>query len=305
MFSGSLRCLVFVLPFLCLSVHAAAPPAPGSAARELPPHPKSVTDFFRQLLIATPAQQTALLAEKPAAVRSVLEKKLEEYRALPPDECEIRLRALDLRWHLTSLMLLPATNRAPALAAVPEKDRYLVADRLTRWDLLPSDLQKEVLASDTAMALLVGGRLPGSTTPPPIPNNNQHEVAITRWQQIPAARRTAIYGHLRNLVHPSPVRPPAPLMSAGDQQINVLLEKIKVLPPEQRVVCLQNFQKFVALSGQERVRFRRTAVRWQQLSEEEKRLAKRLPPPPPGLDLLGRPPSPAGFSAVTSNAAIR
>ncbi|HTG45686.1 MAG TPA: hypothetical protein VK633_14280, partial [Verrucomicrobiae bacterium] len=117
---------VVVFPLLCPAqgVGLTPPIAPATPQASLmPPHPRSVTDFFRQLLVALPAEQAVMLASKPLSIRVVLQQKLEEYRALPPAECELRLHALDLRGYLTALMRLPATNRTTRLAAIPEKDR--------------------------------------------------------------------------------------------------------------------------------------------------------------------------------------
>src|SRR5438093_994178 len=103
---------------LLLPALAQTPAAPGSntAARMaamMPPVPNLVSPVtaFRKLLAMTPAERAQQLASRSPENREALLKKIREYKSLGPDECELRLQATELRWYLTKLLAIPATNR--------------------------------------------------------------------------------------------------------------------------------------------------------------------------------------------------
>src|SRR5207244_3230905 len=80
--------------------------------------------------------------------------KVNEYRALKPDECQLRLKVTELRWYLVRLMKMPATNRADQLALIPDDTRRLVEERLQQWDNLSPQKQKELLEHEAAIQYL-------------------------------------------------------------------------------------------------------------------------------------------------------
>ena len=108
-------------------------------------------DFFRQLVVMSPAERNNSLTNRSPEARARILAKVREYQALGPDERELRLRATELRWYLTPLLRSPATERATRLAQVPPDLRELAKTRLTQWDLLPPPLQQEFLANDKTL----------------------------------------------------------------------------------------------------------------------------------------------------------
>src|SRR5687768_15744779 len=57
------------------------------------------------------------------------------------DTKALRLRTLELRWHLLPLLSAAPSNRVVRIQAVPERDRPLIEERLRLWDRLPPELQ--------------------------------------------------------------------------------------------------------------------------------------------------------------------
>src|SRR5437867_7242836 len=114
-----------------------------------PPQTKSPVDTFRELLaMNTAAERRDFLTNRSPESRELILAKVREYQSLSPDQRELRLRATELRWYLLPLMRASRTNRAEQLAAIPVEARKLVEDRLQLWDMLPPDLQKELLDNE-------------------------------------------------------------------------------------------------------------------------------------------------------------
>src|SRR5438105_3925359 len=116
-----------------------------SPAPPMPPLPKSRVAYFRELLAMSPAELEIALARTPEPNRKVLQAKLREYTALPPEEREASLRATELRWYLRPLMEKAPTNRTAQVASIPAEYRALVEERLKQWDAMSPETQKEVL----------------------------------------------------------------------------------------------------------------------------------------------------------------
>ena len=95
----------------------------------------------------------SLTNRTPEARKQIL-AKLREYETLKPDERELRLKVTELRWYLYPLMRAPATNRAALLARVPAADRELVENRLSEWDKLSPEAQKELLQNEAVIRCL-------------------------------------------------------------------------------------------------------------------------------------------------------
>src|ERR1700729_4028183 len=70
----------------------------------LPPTPPSPMDYFRNLLAMSAQQRQAMLAKKSPEVRERILAKVNEYSALDPRECELRLQATELRLYLMPLL---------------------------------------------------------------------------------------------------------------------------------------------------------------------------------------------------------
>src|SRR5688572_7006505 len=133
-----------LLPGIGLAAEAQAPmpPAAPKALPAMPPLPtgmKSPISYFRDLLAAKPDEREKLLAAKSADHRKVLENSLRSYEALSPENRELRLRTMEFRYHLTTLLRTSSTNRTQWLKGVPDKDLPLVESRLRIWDQLADE----------------------------------------------------------------------------------------------------------------------------------------------------------------------
>src|SRR5258708_5705202 len=72
----------------------------AQAVPEMPPNP---VELFRQLLVIDPEQREKLLANRAPENRKEILDKVQEYHALNTNQCELKLKATELRWHLRRL----------------------------------------------------------------------------------------------------------------------------------------------------------------------------------------------------------
>jgi hypothetical protein len=165
---------------------AAASAGQASAAAPLM---RSPVELFRQLLAMKPVEREKFLADRPADKRTGLLEKIQEYEAMKPEERELSLGATELQSYLEQFVNTAPTNRAAQLAAVPEPYRKIISDRLNVWDILPPDLQKDVLAHEATKRYFLGAG-PDTLTndtwkilPPPL----QDEVS--RLSKVPPEQR--------------------------------------------------------------------------------------------------------------------
>jgi len=61
------------------------------------------------------------LANRAPEDRKQIEAKIREYKALKPEQRDLKLKATELRWYFKRLMTVTETNRAPQLARLPRK----------------------------------------------------------------------------------------------------------------------------------------------------------------------------------------
>lgn len=287
-------------------------PAAAQSARSSPPMPpppaQSGIAYFRELLEAKPDQREKLLEGKTPQHRAVLENGLRKYEALSPEERELRLRTMELRYHVTSLLRVAPSNRVERLKLVPEKDRLLVEDRLKYWDRLSPADQKDALENERVTRVVLG-----ITVPPtpfrqiPLSSQTSNQVRqieqhLVRWQSLPDARREQIQKHFQTLFELSDAEKarerlqPLPLTPEERDLMEKTLAEFKKLPVSARSMCISNFTKFADLSPDERRQFLLNAQEWQKMTPEDRQTWRRLvskvprmPPLPPGL---GQPPLP-------------
>jgi hypothetical protein len=279
-------------PFFCLAaalVVITAPaqtPPPSSvnfsptAVNLLPPVAQSPVDFFRQLLVMSPAERNQSLTNRPPEARARILAKVREYQALDPDERELRLRATELRWYLMPLLRMPPDEREARLALAPPDLRELVKPRLTQWDLLPPPLQQEFLANDKALHYFAQVE----TTNAPAASPKQQKIAeqFNQFFDFTPAEKQQTLGTLSE---------------AERAQMEKTLQSFGRLPPQQRRECVRNYAKFAGMSGAERAEFLKNAENWSKLSPQERQtwrdLVARVPlwPPAPPLVMPPLPPA--------------
>jgi hypothetical protein len=260
---------------MAFHLQAQTPPIfPGQTGTNLvPPIPKlaSPVNFFRQLLVMSPAERLAALTNRPPEARKKILEKVREYQALGPDERELRLRATELRWQLMPLLRVPAGDREARLANVPEELRELVNSRLRQWDLLPPPLQKEFLASDPALHYFA--RVEATNQAAATPAQEKIGKQFNQFFELTPAEKQQTLNTLS---------------AAERAQMEMTLQTFDKLPPKQRFTCLRNYAKFAGMSGTERAEFLKNAEKWSQLSPKDRQTWRDLvahvpqwPPMPP------------------------
>lgn len=255
---------------------------------------KSPVNLFRELLAMTPGERRQSLTNRPPEVQKKLLAKLREYESLKPDEREVRLRTTELQWYLQPLMSLPATNRGPRLAMIPEEQRKVVEERLARWDLLPPGMQEEMLnnemtaryftqlesATDEEKQKMLGQMSPERRA--------KLEAGLDRWRGFSPDYRTKTLENFKAFFELTPSEKQKALSSlsaAEQQQMEKTLQTYAQLPPAQRAQCLRSFEKFAGMTLEDRQAFLKNAERWKLMTPSEReswrtlvRFAPMIPP---------------------------
>jgi hypothetical protein len=272
--------------------------APTNLSLPPVPHLKSPVDLFRELLAMTPAERQNYLTNRPPEIRERILDKLREYKALDPNERELRLRATELRWYLLPLLHEFPTNRAAQLAAIPDDLRPLIKNRLMQWDILPPPLQKEFFESERALRYFTHVDSSNSPPMPPMPpGHGWHpgppDSDLARWYALPEDQRQKITAQFNQFFELTPMEKKKTLNTLSDaerQQIEKTLETFGQLPPAQRRQCIRAFTEFAGMSAQEKQDFLKNAQRWSQMLPKERQAWRDLvrqvpewPPLPPAL----------------------
>jgi len=306
--------LICVLPSAWAATSPQSPLAGPSLAA--PPTPPAGTpiDFFRGLLAATPEERQRLLTGKNPDQRKVLEESLSRYDGIQPEERELRLRTMELRYRLTTLMRTPTTNREVRLRQIPERDRKVVEERLRLWDGCAPDEKKTLLENERMLRAAVGVYGPSHVRQPLTgqTSNQLHRVEeeLIRWQSVPEERRARVekmFGEIFEVEDkkPSSPMPPLPLRHEELKSIQQSLRQFRSLAPLQRDQCIRNFSKFADLTPGERRQFLASAQEWQRMApqdrEQWRKLVSRMPPLPvrlgpplPSRTMASRAPAPEG-----------
>jgi predicted Fe-S protein YdhL (DUF1289 family) len=246
----------------------------------------------------TPAERQNYLTNRPPEIRERILDKLREYKALDPNERELRLRATELRWYLLPLLHESPTNRAARLAVIPDDLQPLVKNRLMQWDILPPPLQKEFFESERALRYFTHVDSSNSPPLPPIPpgpgwHHGPPDPDLARWNALPEDQRQKITAQCNQFFELTPMEKKKTLNTLSDaerQQMEKTLETFGQLPPGQRRQCIRAFTEFAGMSAQEKQDFLNNALRWSQMSPKERQTWRDLvthvpewPPLPPAL----------------------
>lgn len=251
----------------------------GARTNAGPPLPtaKSPVDSFRTLLMMPADEQQKLLVTRPPEIRQRILEKIEEYRSLTAEERELRLQATELRWYLTPLLSLPATNRAAQLARIPQPTRDLVEARLRHWTLLPPPLRQVLLTNQQAMSFLTGGASTNAVPTPADALRHRIQQTVERFFELTEKEKQKTLGSFSE---------------AERLQMEKTLAAFEQLTPAQRARCVRSFTKFATLSAEERQEFLKNAERWSQMSPTEREAWRELVSRAPILPPLPHPPPP-------------
>ena len=296
--------LVILLSSLLVKGQTPAPAgAPPGAAPPIPAPAVSPMDRFRELLAMTPAKRTEALAVKPEHQRLVLLRKIQEYEEMPLEEREERLKATQLLHDLLRLLSLPPAKRSERLNLIPEKERKVIEERLTHWDLLPPAAQQEILENELTLQQFLRAE---SQTPPPInaisslqPTEYRRvlEDRLEQWRSFPQEKRQRMSQRFEEFFQLPAREREKTLNVFTEEERQKMEESLQVfarLSPEQRAMCIDSFRKLASLSREERDQFLKNAARWETMSSRERQSWRNLmglmaPATPPILLPRGHP----------------
>jgi hypothetical protein len=278
-------------------------PFVAPAAIKPPPSPM---DYFRRLLAASPQERQILLAKKKPQVRQRILAKVNEYAALDPQECELRLRATELHLYLMPLLRAAPGDRAPQLALVPDNIRDLVKSRLMLWETLPPPLQQEFLDNEHVMSYFSGVDSTNKFAGTP----GLSDAEQSRWNALPDNKRNAMTAQFNQFFELSSFEKQKALDALSDnerEQMEKTMQTLDKLPPPQQILCLLSYTKFAGMSPEERAEFLKNAQRWTNMSPADRKawidLAAHVPqwpPSPPGLIISPMPPARPNFHSLTA-----
>lgn len=307
--------LIWLLPWIEAGGQAQNRPTAAKPTAPPPPMPAqagSPVDFFRQLITANPQEREQLLMRR-APDSPELRKKLEDYalyyqRDLSAEERELRLRNMELRYHLTALLRVAPSNRMERLKLVPDRDRPPIEDRLEYWDSLSSEQQQEVLNNSRLIGEIIGHGIvkrplhPASLTGQASNQFVRIEQQLVHWQMLPDERRAKVQQYFTNIFELTDQEKARdrllslPWSEEERQLMEQTLAQFKRLSPAQRNTCVQNFSKLALLSPAERRAFLVNAGEWEKMSPEDReawrKLISKVPPLP---QHYRRPPLPPGL----------
>jgi hypothetical protein len=247
-----------------------------------PPAPtlRSPVDSFRVLLALPTGERKQYLTNRTVEVQKRLVEKIREYKALTPEERELRLTVTELRWYLLPLMSAPATNRAAQLVLIPAGPRELVATRLQQWDQLPQPVQQQLLTNQQTANYFFDVE-PGTNSPGSPADEIRRKIQdrFNQLLELTAGEKEKV---LRSL------------SDAERRQMEKTLAAYGKLSTGQRQQCLRAFTKFATMSLAERQEFLKNAERWSQMSPAERQAWRELvstAPTKPALPII-KPPTP-------------
>jgi hypothetical protein len=264
-----------------------------NAVKNVPGQPEtSPVETFRKLLAMSPEEQARFLAHYPPEKRRQILEKVQEYRMLPGEACELRLQVTELRWYLIPLLKAPPGKRAELLKSVPEPYRQLIVPRLDEWDIWPPDLKEEVLEYESTLQFLVGPNAEEGKQPVfeelPEADRLGLELKLAEWRALPLEERKQMFGAFRHYFELSEAEQQkvlSTLSAPQRQETEKVLNPIEKWPKPQQDAYLVAFRQFAEMSPAERQNFMLNVRRWQRMSPAERQawrdLVHQVPGAPP------------------------
>jgi hypothetical protein len=248
----------------------------------------------------TPEDRAGQLEIRPPGMREPIEAKVKEYLALTPEERELRLHATELRHFLSLLMPLHPTNRAPLIAQIAEPMRSAVEARLVVWNIMPPQMQEELLANEqvvrhfTQLGVMSAAQRKAMLDDMPADQRAKLEADIARWRALPETTRKGVFAQMSqffDLTAPEREKAMRNLSAAERDAMKQTLVAFAALTPDQRQTCIRSFEKFAGMSLADRQIFLKKAEAWQKMTPSEREHWREVvtrvpqwPPFPPGMD---------------------
>jgi hypothetical protein len=295
------RRFIFALTAMAaLGLSLRAQPAPDGATNHVA---KSPVAIFRELLTMSPQERRDAIAIRPPDIQKRILEKLNEYEILPDELRELRLRETELRWYLRPLMDGPRTNRAAALAKIPEALRLEIEGRLKTWDIMPPDLQQQFKDNDFIASVQAGTPEQRSELLSQIPSDRRDELKMgfDRWQKMSDADRRTALASFNKFFELTPDQKEEMLDTLSDderEQMKKTLSSYANLSPAQREQCISAFEKFARMSVAQRQQFLKNAEHWREMTPEERQKWRDLVSVAPIM------PSPAAPQPASTNRSL-
>jgi len=265
---------------------------------------KERLDYFQRLLTMEDSDRDRSLSRKTEGQQTFLRGELEKYDAMSIEDRETALQSLRVWYYLRELVKAPADVRQAVLEAVPEIDQTMVRTRLARWDLLPPDLQEQVMTYERTFRYVLQlaelsheeQKKQAETLPESLKVKNTWEAKLEEWHALPEQRRKEIYSQFQSFFELAPKERAKVLGTLSPQEREQLersqvLQTFDKLSPEERAACLDSLRKLTEQPPDSEVitNFLAASQRWMNLSAAERDVLKkviRLLPP------MGEPPVP-------------
>ncbi len=267
---------------------------PASLPAAIMPPPSPI-NYFRYLLTLSPQQREAALANKPPSVRQKILAKVNEYANLDPNECELRLRATELRWYLMPLLRAVPGDRNAQLAQVPDSLRDVVKARLMQWELLPPPMQKEFLDNERIVGYFSGMDSTNGAAGTPALSAEER----SRWDALPESQHNAMIAQFNQFFALPPVEKQKAMGGLPENDrapMEKMMQALDKMSPQQRAQCLRAYTRFAGMTPGQRAEFLKNAERWSQMSPTERKawgdLAEHVPQWPPAAPAAIMPPMP-------------
>ena len=269
------------------------PPAAVTTTSAPPPLPPSPADTFRSILGMPEAERQKFLGSLSSQKRQIVLLKLDEYRGLPAEQREERLRALQVRVWVPRLIKMPLSNRVERLAGMQPAERQLIEARLAKWDELPQDKQKELFTNELAIRTIISSPEKFNPTLPPFPPDPKVAKELKHWFELTAAHRGDVLARFEYFLEDVNPEQRATIIAQRPGMAKTVAP-IASLTKDQRERYLAGLKRFDALTPAERHTFLIRVRHWEKMTPEQRQswrvLAKKLtppaaPPPPP----TGRP----------------
>jgi hypothetical protein len=251
---------------------------------------KASLDRFQRLLAMSPEDREKALTSKSDKQRSYLRRELLRYEEMPKDERETALQGLRVWYYVRELVKHPTEARTNALPIIPEVERKPVEVRLRRWDLLPQDLQKEIMDNERTIRYVVQleglSRQERKEIQATLPQSLQKswDEKLEEWHAIPIERRQRIYAQFQKFFELSPKERakfletlPRQDRDQAEKSLQVVQELDK-LSPEDRAACLESFKDFAETPAKSSQRFLHleTIRQWKEMSTKEKDILRKV-----------------------------
>ncbi len=261
----------------------------------LPPVFKPPVEFFRDLLSMGTAERNAALTNHTPEDRKLILAKVREYKAMKPDQRELRLQATELSWYLLRLMRTSETNRVAVIKSAPENCRKLLEYRMQIWDSFTPEIRKDFLdnrAAVKAFLELAAGALPHNTFANLTPERRQAlEKSVQQIQGMPENQRQKLLNRFNQFFDLTPQEKERALTTISEQERQLMektLHSYGQLTPVQRAKCIRSFEKFAGLTAEERNQFLKNAERWKLMTPDQRQawreVVSQVPLIPSGRD---------------------